>query len=135
MSFNNIMYALKMVNSLLIMTNNNRFTNKGGHMESTKKIQPTTNTAQHTPGPWVNIGRGIYGADGYADNFRKSGREIVHTVGPCDIDEEREANARLIAASPCLLEACKWALDKMNEFKMLLPDNKLSRIIAKAEGR
>ena len=44
-----------------------------------------------------------------------------------------EANARLIAAAPELLEACKWALNRMTEFNMLLPENKLTKALVKAE--
>lgn len=68
--------------------------------------------AKHTPGPW---------AVGYLD---QSGQRIVkqehieictcwhHSVG--SIEQEMEANARLIAAAPDLLEALE-GLVKINE--------------------
>jgi hypothetical protein len=60
--------------------------------------------ARHTPGPWTlhDIGYGIRIGDiawiGFGSAYPK---------------EEHRANARLIAASPCLLKACKLALDEL----------------------
>lgn len=54
------------------------------------------------------------------------------------------ANARLIAAAPELLEACKWMLDWIEEYKSYISDGpigdneaytKAQAAIAKAEGR
>ena len=70
--------------------------------------------SEHTPGPWIfdpnntgmtpHAGYGIYDRDFY------SGREIVYVL--CSTAKERElgegaceANARLIAAAPDLLDA------------------------------
>lgn len=65
------------------------------------------NSAKHTPGPWKKDGFGIYdSADaciGRAyDPMRPKGftKESIH------------ANARLIAAAPELLEACKAAKEQ-----------------------
>ena len=67
----------------------------------------------HTPGPWqikhrVNIigstGRSVASAGGYTTNT-DNGEHIL----------ENEANARLIAAAPDLLEACKEAEDWLEE--------------------
>lgn len=65
-------------------------------------------TAQHTPGPWI--------INPYAE---RSVIAPVFATGPKAIamlqgriqgrDEIREANGRLIAAAPELLEACKLA--------------------------
>ena len=53
-----------------------------------------TNT-KHTPAPWE------YNGDGF----------IVHSRGDiCSIDNGNEANARLIAAAPELLAACRKSL-------------------------
>lgn len=63
-------------------------------------------THTHTPGPWhcshetsLHGTKLIYGADGYL--IADAGR-IHHRT-----ETEMEANARLIAAAPELLEACK----------------------------
>ena len=69
----------------------------------------STNTS-HTPGPWEM--RRLIDKDGipYATLY-----EAHIDIGPCMIwapvgNEEQEANARLIAAAPDLLEACKLLL-------------------------
>jgi len=67
-------------------------------------------TTQHTPGPW-HIGSG----NGEGSIFAKNGRmrletggttlyAICHNVSTWNIDED-DANARLIAAAPQMLEA------------------------------
>lgn len=61
-------------------------------------------TAQHTPGPWINRqdtrsnGILIFGPDG---NSLATIRRRWRGIG------EQEANARLFVAAPELLEACK----------------------------
>jgi hypothetical protein len=57
----------------------------------------------HTPGPWEVLSRSIYQVDAIG------GREVVHGNGikGRDNNQEREANARLIAAAPELLAALK----------------------------
>jgi len=76
-----------------------------------------TEKTKHTPGPWRlnnNIGR-------------KGELGIVADDAPCIIaimgnakewPVEAQANARLIAAAPALLEACKIALQAINECDM-----------------
>jgi hypothetical protein len=62
--------------------------------------------SQHTPGPWRS--RPIYESgwvDIVADDPTRSAYEVASTR-----HEHAEANARLIAAAPELLEACKWVL-------------------------
>jgi hypothetical protein len=57
----------------------------------------------HTPGPWVAMGKAVYTE---SDNPT---REILwggHNTRSAS-DEEKKANARLIAAAPELLEQCK----------------------------
>ncbi len=80
----------------------------------------------HTPGPWEidTQGDGIYGA-----------QRTVHAARICTLTHHSrmEANARLIAAAPEMLEALKVARDILN-FKgerNEIVDN----AIAKAEGR
>ena len=53
--------------------------------------------AQHTPGPWAKIGASVANA---------STRKTIAVAVGCDGNSgEEEANARLIAAAPELLEA------------------------------
>jgi len=106
--------------------------------------------SQHTPGPWTITDRlGLYkplnrafireSANGdhgtvIAEIFpHKPGRADRAAVNP----DEREANARLIAAGPELLEAAKEAMNfitvgcKMHSYVV----TQLGAAIAKAEGR
>jgi hypothetical protein len=73
---------------------------------------------RHTPGPWMfHLGRG---ANPRFHVQTTSGYQIASTTElnshpqAKDENEQRQANARLIAASPDLLEACelvqKWML-------------------------
>ena len=91
----------------------------------------------HTPGPW-----GIFNIDNYTigecENTKTLGRVIAvtahHSVNPFYgiENEEAKANARLVAAAPDLLAACKEAEQKFRveteTYKMLVA------AIAKAEG-
>lgn len=62
--------------------------------------------SEHTEGPWIKIGGGIYQANHVGQ------REVVHGSGiKGQTPEERVANAALMAAAPTMLEACKMALD------------------------
>ncbi len=56
----------------------------------------------HTAGPWIYAENGTI----YADGYKKT---IVNINGP-GASAEDEANARLIAASPMLLEALRGLL-------------------------
>ena len=75
-------------------------------------------STQHTPGPWIGAG------PSFGDQFPRYTTEITTEDEPygdghiqiCELpfhhhDEENEANARLIAAAPDLLEALKEMLD------------------------
>lgn len=88
-------------------------------------------TAKHTPGPWqVRHGFNVFG------QRRDAGIEA--TVATCggfasnqfDATIENEANARLIAAAPALLEACVSALPHIPEHVR----DMLIDAIAAAEG-
>lgn len=64
--------------------------------------------SKHTQGPWFSEGATVYAlvSDGFkrgVEQFRNSFWCLVQGVGRSD--EELEANARLIAAAPELLEA------------------------------
>ena len=88
------------------------------------------NTNGHTPGPWT------------ASDERRGIFEIIHDgdllaqvwgVRPAgDGDLPAEANARLIAAAPELLEACQEALVWADNAGL---KGRLAAAIAKAEGR
>lgn len=64
--------------------------------------------ARHTPGPWnTNLGV-VWPGD-------SSGNPIAYLNGHCRKLAEDEANARLIAAAPDLLEALKEIMDFIGE--------------------
>jgi len=58
---------------------------------------------KHTPGPWT--ARRMH--TGGFDILDERGRDVVTVYGGGVETESREANARLIAAAPDLLEACQ----------------------------
>lgn len=66
-----------------------------------------------TPGPWHIHKRYPFWVDD------SEGRRIVDVEGSRLDVEEAKANARLIAASPELLEACKFAAEHMQEHDRL----------------
>ena len=102
--------------------------------------------AGHTKGPWKHLGGGdIRGPDG---------KTIALTYGPVKNPvPSAEANARLIAAAPELLEACQWFMAQLDAsvlvrdisndgdpdfhtrmLKFVAALGKASAAIAKAEG-
>lgn len=86
----------------------------------------SAHTIQHTPGPWRVQGTGIWG--GHADGLERLIAGLwTHYVG----QQQTEANARLIAAAPELLEALKALLspDAEGDVDMAIA------AIRKAEGR
>lgn len=96
--------------------------------------------SKHTPGPWrVTEGRRIDSGRGYSTAIADV---WAHGEGADDAPStgEAEANARLLAAAPDLLEACKEAVAVANmsdEDKPTLDDIDWARLraaIAKAEG-
>jgi len=98
--------------------------------------------ATHTPGPWVAMGKAVYTE---SDNPT---REILwggHNTRSAS-DEEKRANARLIAQSPAMYEMCKLLLPIMQSIaddghlygnaesrKGELAD-KLREVLAKVDG-
>ena len=109
-----------------------------------------TTQATHTRGPW-HTGQG----NGEGSIFCESGRTRLESGGTtlypvCDIsrgwDEgEDEANARLIAAAPDLLEALRGLLRETRQsvpninvkkhFSLMVQMEEAKSAIAKAEGR
>jgi len=101
---------------------------KGDARLASDLAQPTTQHTQ-TPGPWhVNgygyrrndaspTGRGVYicGPDsGLAEGFTVN----AANVEVCRMDRHtRGSDARLIAASPCMLEACGEAMSAIEAWK------------------
>jgi len=95
-----------------------------------------SNEVRHTPGPWKAVlveGHRLGGRNGAA-------RYDVLAMNPPDFVADRltEANARLIAAAPDLLAACRAVLECLG--RTLAPDylpeprELLRAAIAKAEG-
>lgn len=74
-----------------------------------------TNTVKHTPGPW----RAAKAAHGVIDIFDSRDRDIVTIFGGGVEAESKEANARLIAAAPDLLEALKALLADCEEYSRI----------------
>lgn len=93
----------------------------------------------HTPGPWTYQEE----SDAYTHIVRSPTNMIVHQ-GPQWMDGVTEANARLIATAPELLEACKRLVEnckctitqRLSGHLVDCPvDADIERTIAKAEGR
>lgn len=92
--------------------------------------------ATHTPGPWVAMGKAVYTE---SDNPT---REILwggHNTRSAS-DEEKKANARLIAAAPemyemCkLLEECMETIDGKDGYDASYELAKVREVLAKVEG-
>jgi len=76
---------------------------------TTPVSQPLQETATHTPGPWH---RGIaHGNPLLIFENAKDARLVASASIPHFTAHEREANARLIAAAPDLLEALQAVVD------------------------
>lgn len=92
---------------------------------------------KHTPAPWTVANRAIYGTNGVIKPF-------VASVEDDHNDSETVANARLISASPDLLDACRSALaelEKLTEQNLfslgdpaLITIRELQAAIVKATG-
>ena len=91
--------------------------------------------SKHTPGPWRVV-------DSWNDYMVESqnGEEIIWQDGPHDTPTINEANARLIAAAPDLLEALESMLQSflitqsLDDYPIDAPCNKARAAIAKAKG-
>jgi|WetSurMetagenome_2_1015567.scaffolds.fasta_scaffold366731_2 hypothetical protein len=64
--------------------------------------------AKHTPGPWETSSN----AKGQWDICGPDAGDMIVDLKDC---ENAEANARLIAAAPDLLNTLEWALEQLNK--------------------
>lgn len=81
-------------------------------------------TAKHTPIPWIISGQNILAGDGIGI------AKVYDNIG-----QPREANARLIAAAPEMLEALEMLLNETNAGTWdCLPVDRASNAIRKARG-
>ena len=75
--------------------------------------------AEHTPGPWT-VGNELLREDERPVHGGESGEGIIALVWPWGDDEvgeqDREANARLIAAAPDLLEAAEAVIAEWRRY-------------------
>lgn len=89
-------------------------------------------TSKHTPGPWT--------FDGQHRRVSKNMAVICHVGDLCTDSqwEQDRANARLIAAAPDLLSACRIALEAIKDAHHgISTDDReatIEQAIAKAEG-
>jgi uncharacterized protein (DUF1015 family) len=98
------------------------------------------NTTKHTPGPWIDDGfdamypkeRNVIARNEFGPLY------ITRTIGGLD-EAEEEANSRLIAAAPDLLESAKLLIDSYDICrKDRTPDvifERLRAAIDKATGK
>lgn len=86
----------------------------------------------HTPGPWLVEGRTVYALNDDGYNRFSALVQDAHTPG-----DELEANARLIAAAPDLLEALQSSKSLMESVGMQSSDEyqQASAAIAKARTK
>ena len=87
--------------------------------------------SKHTPGPWVTSRENVYE---YSRGHLLGAKRI------CVVDDwipSNEANARLIAAAPDLLAACKMISDMAVEWDALTPGDiaEVNDAIKKAEAK
>jgi hypothetical protein len=68
--------------------------------------------SKHTKGPWEVVGNTVYALHESFGRKRNRFWATVYSDPSADeLKEEAEANARLIAAAPELLEALKWYVE------------------------
>ena len=65
---------------------------------------------QHTPGPWVPLNDDNY----VGESFTTPKQGLIGEWH--DFTNKKKANARLIAAAPDLLEACKNMKDRLSDY-------------------
>lgn len=82
----------------------------------------------HTPGPWL-----IEDSNGFTIAARHTKGRVNIPVAYPAYTSEREANARLIAAAPDLLEACKDLNGYLNAVANQLPVSELSAVLEKVK--
>jgi len=79
---------------------------------------------KHTKGPWIITEEGFISQECEETNLIAS----PHCSKNID-EDEREANAKLIAAAPELLEALKKALPYVSEFPNTKENNQIMELI------
>ena len=94
-----------------------------------------TTPEKHTPGPWTDNYR-FTPAQAHLEIYATPGARCIAKVFNADFSHgEKEANARLIAAAPELLEALKnlytWCADDTSAFAIL---QQTRNVIAKVVG-
>jgi hypothetical protein len=118
--------------------------NNSSTLKTQSKMNATnTNEQKHTPGPWTFEGAEIYGDTRYVarvyDWHNPNCDPRYHDINGA-LKAEGEANARLIAAAPELLEACQLYVRARNDGGMSmadlsgLADQAIYAAIAKATG-
>ncbi len=100
-------------------------------------VAPVQNIV-HTPGPW---GVEQTTVSNWIGRMRADGSKVEYIVAHTDRDSLRDdvlvrndANARLIAAAPELLEACKAGLKACEASGFFGPVELMQRAISKAES-
>ena len=88
----------------------------------------------HTPGPWEIRGRSARSA--YIATDEASICQMAHWSDSDPIDE-LEANARLIASAPELLDALKACMElaRLREYPAQVTCNRYNALIEKVEGK
>ena len=93
------------------------FAGRGLHGIGDSKARwwPMKETRQHTAGPW-HVGKPAPDMNTHCAVRDANGWEIAEIPGlkPHDLDLRADANARLIAAAPELLEACNEAAKELD---------------------
>lgn len=93
--------------------------------------------SQYTPGPWIVDNSGFGVRDCYPNGKHNMPYRMLAHCGPgwsTENQPEAEANARLIAAAPELLEALKRIMDPTRIPQKLSDFEFAYAAIAKAEG-
>ena len=90
----------------------------------------------HTPGPWT-IDEFLEERGFYKIRAEDAVLCHAHSFSEKGTDPEALANARLIAAAPDLLKACKMVAEMAVSWEALTPGDiaEVKAAIAKAEGR
>jgi hypothetical protein len=94
----------------------------------------TNMTDKHTPGPWY-VAKPVYGDRQICDQGLREIADVGYEVG----DKAMDANARLIASAPELLEACKLAQEAITRLhytpEIAYLSERIDAAITKAEGK
>lgn len=110
--------------------------NPEGFMDMFKAQKESAMTGKHTSGPWDTQGGYVYDSEG---RIVCNPHDCLEELGSRISGREREANARLIAAAPELLNVCKAALSLLldpdaTEKDADMVTDELRVAISKAEG-